>query len=288
VVNEQRRVLLAGGSGFIGRAVALVLERNAISFETADRRSGADLCDWERVRLFSGMGAIVQVAGRASAPLSWGAPHAFYRDNLLITLNLLELARLRGTRLILGSSYVYGIPKYLPIDEEHPTNATNPYMASRLIAEELCAAYARDFGVPVTVLRIFNPYGPGQDADFLLPTVLEGVRRRVLVLRDPAPRRDFVHVDDVAEAVLAALKHRHTGFEVFNIGSGCSISVRDLVSLAVRVGGQPAEVRYTSELRRGEIDDVIADVSKAARVLNWTPGIALEEGIRSLLEDNAR
>ena len=289
VVNPRKRVLLAGGSGFIGRAVARVLERNAISFEVAGRRLGVDLFNWEQVQLLENVDAIVQVAGPASAPLSWEAPHSFYRDNLLITLNLLELARLRGARLILGSSYVYGVPKYLPIDEEHPTNASNPYMASRLIAEELCAAYARDFAVPVTALRIFNPYGPGQNPDFVLPTIIDGVRRGVLILRDPAPRRDFVHVDDVAEAVMAALRYQHSGFEAFNIGSGRGISVRDLVSLVSRVSGRPAEVRYKSEIRRGEIDDVVADVSKAARVLNWALRIALEEGIRNLLmEDDGR
>jgi UDP-glucose 4-epimerase len=76
------------------------------------------------------------------------------------------------------------------------------------MAEQLCAAYARDFAVSVTALRIFNPYGPGQRADFLLPTIIEGVRRGTSVLRDPVPRRDFVHVDDVAEAVMAALRYR--------------------------------------------------------------------------------
>src|SRR5882724_6416006 len=114
------RVLLAGASGFIGSAVARVFDREAVSFEKADRRSGVDLRDWERVKLIAGMDAIVHFAGPASSPRSWDSPHSFYRDHLLITLNLLELSRLRSARLILGSSYVYGIPKYLPIDEEHP------------------------------------------------------------------------------------------------------------------------------------------------------------------------
>lgn len=287
MVNPPGRVLLAGGSGFIGGAVAQILEQEAVCFEKVDRRSGADLRDWERVKLLAGMDAIVHFAGPASAPRSWDTPHSFYRDNLLITLNLLELARLRSARLILGSSYVYGIPKYLPIDEEHPTHPSNPYMDSKLMAEHLCAAYARDFAVPVTALRIFNPYGPGQSCDFLVPTVVEGVRRGALVLRDPAPRRDFIHVDDVAASVLAALRYRHVGFAAFNIGSGRSISVHDLVSLALRVSGQRAEVSYTSESRRAEIDDVVAGVSKAARVLGWAPRISLEDGIRSLLAEDS-
>lgn len=289
VVNRAGRVLLAGSGGFIGRAVARVLEREAISFQKADRGSGIDLCDVESVQSFWDVDAIVDVAGPASAPASWDEPHLFYRTRLLITLNLLELARLRGARLILGSSYIYGAPNYLPVDERHPANPSNPYMASKLIAEQLGAAYARDFGVPVTALRIFNPYGANQRSDFLLPTVIEGVKRGAVVLRDPEPRRDFVHVDDVAEAFIAALRYRHSGFEAFNIGSGSSKSVCEIVSLVMRLSGGTARVSYTSESRRGEISEVVADVSKAARLLGWAPRITLEEGIRTLLvEEDGR
>ena len=288
VMNSAERVLLAGSSGFIGRAIARALEREAVTFKKADRRSGIDLCDGERVQAIRDVDAIVDVAGPALPQLSWDAPHAFYRSSLLITLNLLELARLRGARLILGSSYVYGVPSYLPIDEGHPANPSNPYMASKLIAEQLCAAYARDFGVPVTALRIFNPYGPGQLSDFLVPAVIEGVKRGAVTLRDPEPRRDFVHVDDVAEAFVAALRFPHSGFEAFNIGSGSSKSVCEIVSLVMRLSGRTAEVSYTSESRRGEIADVVADVSKAARLLGWAPRIELEDGVRALLVEEGR
>jgi nucleoside-diphosphate-sugar epimerase len=282
-VNPPPRVLLAGGSGFIGAAVARVLAREAISFTVADRRHGTDLSDWEQARLLPAMAAIIHVAGPGSAARSWDEPHRFYREHLLITLNLLELARLHRARLIFGSSYVYGIPQHLPIDEEHPANPSNPYMSSKLMAEQLCAAYTRDFGLPVTALRIFNPYGPGQPAAFLIPELIDGIRKGAVNLRDPAPRRDFVHVADIAEAVLAALRYSHSGFEVFNLGSGASIAVHELVSLGVRLSGREVSVRYRSESRQGEIADVVADVSKAAAVLCWSPRIPLDEGIRCLL-----
>lgn len=283
-VNPRKCVLLAGGSGFIGASAARVLAREAISFTIADRRHGVDLSDWQQVhRLLPPMDAIVHLAGPASASQSWDAPHPFYREHILITLNLLELARLNGARLVFGSSYIYGDPQYLPIDEEHPANPTNPYMSSKLMAEQLCAAYAGDFAVPVTALRIFNPYGPGQPSCFLVPELIEGIQKRSVTLRDPAPRRDFVHVDDIAGAILAALRYSHQGFEVFNLGSGSSISVHELVSLAIRVSGRPVTVCYQSKTRRGEIANVVADVSKAAAVLGWTPRVALEDGIRRLL-----
>ena len=103
------------------------------------------------------------------------------------------------------------------------------------------------------------------------------------------PRRDFAHVDDVAEAFIAALRFRPSGFEAFNIGSGSSKSVCEIVSLVMRLSGGTAKVSYTYGSRRGGISEVVADVSKAERLLGWAPRITLEEGIRTLLvEEDGR
>jgi dTDP-L-rhamnose 4-epimerase len=103
------------------------------------------------------------------------------------------------------------------------------------------------------------------------------------MLRDPTPRRDFLHVDDVAEAILAALRSPQEGFAAFNVCSGLSISVEDLVSMMRRLSERPFNVGYSGERRRGEIADVVGDFRKAASLLGWTPRIALEDGLAGLL-----
>ena len=91
---------------------------------------------------------------------------------------MLELARQWKVPFIFASSYVYGPPDYLPIDEKHPVKAVNPYMASKALCEDLCKSYARSFDIPVTIIRPFNIYGPGQPDHFLIPKIVKGVSRQ--------------------------------------------------------------------------------------------------------------
>lgn len=249
-----------------------------------DRRNGVDLNDWSAVKDLSGIQAVAHVAGKTYVPPSYESPQLFYRDNLLTTLNLLELARLNGARFVLAGAYVYGVPRYLPVDERHPASALNPYTASKLLSEQLCASYQRDFGVPVTVLRIFNAYGPGQRQEFLIPKIVNGILEGRLALGDPTPRRDFVYIDDVVEALLKALAHESPSSEVFNIGSGQSHSVDQAVGIALRASGRRVPVQYGESLRANEIPDSVADNRKAARVLGWRPSVDLETGIRRMFE----
>jgi UDP-glucose 4-epimerase len=182
----------------------------------------------------------------------------------------------------LTSSYVYGQPEYLPIDEHHPVRGFNPYSHSKLLSEGLCEAFWHDFGVPAVVVRPFNVYGPGQVSSFLIPTIIEQAPSGRIVLRDPKPRRDLVHVKDVASAYVAILSRGIEGHETFNLGSGVSYSVEDLVELARRICG-PFEVTYTDEERRVEVAETVADIAKAKSTLDWEPRIHLEDGLRALL-----
>jgi len=277
------RVLVAGATGFLGAALTARLARDGATFTGVSRGTGVDLTSWEEVEPLGGHDVIVNVAGRASVPASFDDPHGFHRANFLSTLNLLELARRTGARLVHAGSYVYGTPRSLPVDESHPLAAHNPYAASKIASERLCADYHRDAGVAVTVLRIFNVYGPGQRAGFLVPTILDGIRARTIELADPAPRRDFVHLDDVVDALVRAIAWDHDGFTAINVGSGRSVSVADLVEIAVRASGRDVRVRYENVVRPGEIADVVADVRKAAATLGWRPRVDLESGIATLV-----
>lgn len=277
------RVLVAGSTGFLGAALAARLARDGTAFSGVSRGTGVDLTCWEQVERLGGCEVIVNVAGRASVPASFDDPHGFHRENFLSTVNLLELARRLGARLVHAGSYVYGAPRTLPVDESHPLAAHNPYAASKLAAERLCADYHRDAGVPATILRVFNVYGPGQRAGFLVPTILDGIRAGTIALADAAPRRDFVHLDDVVDALVRAIEWDHGGCEAVNVGSGRSASVAELVEIAVRASGREVHVRYANAARPGEIADVVADIRKAAATLGWRPRIELESGVAALV-----
>jgi nucleoside-diphosphate-sugar epimerase len=284
VVSE--RALVAGCSGFIGAALVSRLARDGSSHVGVSRSTGIDLTCWDRVQALTGFDVVVNVAGRTSVAASWQDPLGFQRENFLSTLNLLELARRSGARFVHAGSYVYGTPRYLPIDESHPLAAHNPYAASKITAERLCADYHRDFGVPVTLLRIFNAYGPGQRQEFLVPTILEGIRSGTVELADTTPRRDFVHVDDVVDALARAVAWQHAGCEAINVGSGRSTSVAELVGIAVRASGREVRLHVRNAPRASEIPDVVADVRKAAATLGWRPRVELERGIALLVRSS--
>jgi nucleoside-diphosphate-sugar epimerase len=282
----SERVLVGGGSGFLGGALVSRLSREGSPHVGVSRSTGVDLTCWDQVEALGGFDVIVNTAGRASVPASYQDPRGFQRENFLTTLNLLELARRTGARFVHAGSYVYGAPRYLPIDEAHPLAAQNPYGASKLLAERLCSDYHRDFGVPVTVLRIFNAYGPGQRREFLVPTILEGMRAGRVELADARPRRDFVHLDDVVDAFVRGIAWRHAGCEAINVGSGRSTSVAELVEIAVRASGRDVRVHIRDAARPTEIADTVADVRKAAATLGWSPRVDLESGIAALVRSS--
>jgi nucleoside-diphosphate-sugar epimerase len=125
---------------------------------------------------FGSVRHVFHLAGKAFVPESWQAPHGFYEVNVLGTANVLDFCRRQSASVTLISSYVYGKPLRLPIDEDHPLEPFNPYSHTKILAEEIGRYYAAQFGVPVFIVRPFNVYGPGQDRRFLIPTLIPGSR----------------------------------------------------------------------------------------------------------------
>ena len=286
-----KRILLTGASGFVGSHLSRELRRQGAEvLAIADKRaSRIDIRDWQGIRAFGGqLGRIdltYHLAALMFVPYSFDNPRETYEVNLLGTLNILELCRLYGIpKIIFASSYVYGQPRSLPIDEEHPPNPNSPYARSKLLGEGLCRSYHDDHGLSCVVLRSFNLYGEGQRGGFLIPSVLEQVRTGVVKLKDPKPRRDYLYISDAIDAYVKAGEYNKTDFEVFNIGSGESYSVRDIVDRIVRAWGKETKVKYLYQRRRGEIADVVADIRKARDLLAWQPKVSSEEGIQRCLQ----
>lgn len=273
------RILITGASGFIGRHLKDALVSKGHTVISASRSSGTDITVWEDVSKLGPTDMVYHLAA-----LTKGAtPLEIYTLNWLGTLHVLEYARLRKVRgVIFASSYVYGRPQYLPVDEAHPILGEGGYARSKILAEGLCQAYGSESGLSIVALRLFNVYGPRQlGPEMLIPTILsQVVRGGEVILRDPTPRRDFVYVDDVVGAFVAASQDVTPGFRSYNVAAGSSISVAELVREIQDAWGFPFAVRYTRERRVNEINDSWGNNCLISHDLGWQPKVSLQDGIR--------
>lgn len=286
------RVLITGAGGFIGRHLQTSLRENGKgrfeSLPLQGRSQGLDLSDRRCLEQLPACEAIVHLAGVTGLKAFDADPVGSWTSNLLSTLHILEHARrTQARRLVLTSSYVYGPPQYLPVDEAHPIAPHHAYQRSKYLSEQLAEQFARDGGAPVTVLRLFNVYGPGQSQGLLIPDLLAQVNQPRIRLGDPRPRRDYIHVNDVAAAIGAALTaEQASAVSLYNIGSGTSVSVAELVEIArakLAARGITPEIEWSMTRRGAEVDEVRADIRKAGHELGWQPRISLEAGLEKLL-----
>lgn len=248
--------------------------------ETVERQSNAgDVADESTWLGFPSAEAVVHLAGKSFVPDSWDDPSAYVKTNLMGTMGALAYCRRHGARLVLLSSYMYGHPTRLPIDEAAELFATNPYALSKKLAEEACTFFAENFGVNVTVLRPFNVYGPGQSERFLIPSIFRQVKEGGIIrVKDLEPRRDYIYVSDLVDAVAKAVSIQH-GYRVFNIGSGVSHSVAEVLELIESICGVPLRIESEGERRKDEVMDTVADISEAGRCLGWQPRFTLRDGL---------
>jgi len=280
----MKKILVTGSSGFIGKH--LIVKLKDLNFEVLECPGSAkiNLCNIDQVEKLPTADIIVHLAAKSFIPDSFKDPQGFYSNNIQSTLNILDKARKEGSKLIYLSTYVYGRPEYLPVDELHPVSPLNPYTQSKVIGEDLCRAYHRDFGLPSVVLRLFNVYGPGQGTSFFIPSILAQLKKPLMELQDSRPRRDFIFIDDVVNAIISATEYVSDGFDILNVGTGKSVSVREVSELIRTISGSSVEIRFMDQIRQGEVLDTVADISRIKSVLNWEVEVSLEEGLKKTLD----
>ena len=281
-----KNILITGGSGFIGSHLKLALN-NSKSLNPIDfsRSNNVDLLE-NNIQVNVEVDSIVHLAGISYVPDSFNNPHKMYRENFISTLNILEFCRKQGIeKFIFMSSYVYGKPKYLPIDEKHPTNIMNPYGRSKLICENLCKSYCEDYGIKLIVLRLFNIFGLNQDKRFLVPSVIDQVlgTNDQIKLDDLDPKRDYLYIKDLISVLETMIYQENKEiFSLYNIGSGVSYSVREIAENILRIFGVNKKIIDSGVRRKNEIVDCIANIKNIETDYNWKPRYSLEEGLLDL------
>jgi UDP-glucose 4-epimerase len=278
------RIVVTGSHGFIGKRLVkklTMLNHDVVEF---DLSLGHDITNWGTFKKIDKFDIIVHLAARLFVPDSFTNPRSFYQTNIIGTLNALEACRVHNAKMVFFSSYAYGAPDYLPIDEDHPVKSFNPYSRSKIMGEDICKSYFADFGVKTVIFRPFNIYGPNQDNRFLIPSIINQAKEGTIVLKDKRPKRDYIYVDDIVNAVIKSLNYNPENTDIFNLGSGKSISVEEVVSTVIDITAKPVKVKYLNEYRPNEVLDTIANVTKAKVRLNWEAQISFKEGLRRIIK----
>ena len=277
-------VAITGSSGFIGKKLVSELKSDGHVIIKLDIINGTNILDWEVIKSIKHFDVLVHLAAMSFVPLSYEKPREFYHLNINGVINTLELCRIHKAKFIFASSYVYGKPKYIPIDESHPFEGFNPYAETKIIGEQICENYFKHFNVPSIILRPFNIYGPNQNENFLIALILRQAKTGKIKLLDPRPKRDFIFVDDVINAFKLAVENTIIKHDQFNIGFGKSYSVNDVVEIVNQLYNGKLHVEYSNEERENEVLDVVADISKTKTALHWFPEIGLLEGLKRMIE----
>lgn len=305
-----RQYLVTGGAGFIGSHLvdALFAAGNAVRvlddfssgkavhLEQAERSGRlevvrADVRDAAAVKAAAaGVDGIFHLAALVSVPLSLAEPRRSFETNVGGTVNVLEAARTTGVRRVVlaSSAAVYGDAAEPAREDETPLRPMSPYAVDKLAAEQYGALYSRQYGLNVTALRFFNVYGLRQDPaspySGVISVFADRLRRRdgVTIFGDGEQTRDFVHVSDVVQAMIAAMSAGRAGFTACNVGTGKAVRIdRLLETLAGIVGWQPPVDRQPA--RQGDIHHSCADIHRARELLGYVPQRDLAAGLRELL-----
>jgi len=313
----KRNILITGGAGFIGShlvdalllnpdiSVSVIDDFNPYYPPESKRRNIAqhlsnpqfrlyetDITDDESLKqVFEGQSfdTVVHLAARAGVRQSLIEPAAYARTNIEGTINLLECVREKKIpKFIFGSSssvYGQGAPTPFSEAEANVGKILSPYAATKVAGEAVCRAFAETYGINTICLRFFTVYGPRQRPDLAIHkfAALISSGQPIPVFGDGSSFRDYTYVGDIVDGICAAMDYDSRGFEVINLGTSHTITLSELIRLIGE--GMEKEIRVEQlPMQPGDLSATCADISKAKRLLNYSPKVPLQEGISKFID----
>lgn len=234
-----------------------------------------------------GVDVVFHLAALIGIPFSYFASESYVQTNIQGTLNILQASKDAGVKkvLVTSTSEVYGTARYTPIDEKHPRQGQSPYAATKIGADYLAESFYRSFGLPVTIVRPFNTYGPRQSARAVIPTIITQLLsgNRGVKLGSLHPTRDLVYVKDVAEGFVRIAASGRTVGEEIHIATQKEISVGELArKLKAMIDPGAAIIKDSARIRpeKSEITRLIGSNRKLKRLTGWVPEHDIDKGLR--------
>ncbi len=310
---KDRVVLVTGAGGFIGSHLTerlLDLKANVKAFVRynsrndwgliellpADKKDAleiiqGDLRDYNAVKnAAQDVEIIFHLGAMIAIPYSYIRPHETVETNILGTLNVLTASKECAVLKIVhtSTSEVYGTARAVPIPEEHPLQGQSPYSASKIGADKIAESFYNSYELPVAIIRPFNTYGPRQSARAVIPTITtQALTSNIISLGSTKPTRDLTFVEDTVMGFIKVAESPKTVGEVINIGSGIEISIGELAKKIIKIIGKDIKVVQDKKRVRpkaSEVERLMADVSKAKKLINWKPKYDLDKGLRITID----
>lgn len=311
---KNKKVLITGSEGFIGsHLVERFLKEDCeikafVYYNAFNNRGWLDSLpeeSIEKLEVFLGdirdpyavreavkdVDIICHLAALIGIPYSYVAPESYINTNVLGTSNLLQAARDFNTEkiIITSTSETYGTALYTPIDEKHPYQPQSPYSASKIAADNITLSFFYSFNLPVSIIRPFNTYGPRQSSRAIIPTIITQIlkNQEELKLGNLNPTRDLTFVLDTCDAYIRMCKKDNLEGEIINIGNSSEISIGDLANMIKNL--MNSEIKIVSESIRArpeksEVNRLLANITKARKLLGWEPKYILTEGLKLTIE----
>ncbi len=312
-VFSDSSVLVTGAGGFIGSHLVERLVRDGARVRALVRYNSrndwgaldwlehellteievllGDLRDPEIVaRAVRGSEYVFHLAAQIAIPYSYVNPRDFFETNVLGSLNVAQAALDSEVQHLVhtSTSEVYGTAQTVPITEQHPLNPQSPYAASKVGADSLIDSFHRAYGLPATVLRPFNTYGPRQSARAVIPTIVsQALSGGAVKLGSLTPRRDLTYVEDTVAGYLAAAASAATIGRTVQLGTGSAVAISDIVDAVGELVGHPLDVELDPARVRPEKSEVMLLLSSpdlASELMGWRSETDLREGLRRTIE----
>ena len=308
----MKKILVTGADGFIGSHLTEMLASQGHKVKALSMYNSFNYWGWlenieftENIEVVSGdirdlhfcreitkgVELIYHLASLIGIPYSYQAPESYVDTNIKGTVNICQAANDNKISRIIhtSTSEVYGTAQYVPIDEKHPLQAQSPYSASKIAADAMVMSYFNAFGLPVTIARPFNTYGPRQSARAIIPTIISQLSsgNEKVQLGDLTPTRDFTYVEDTCRGFLALSDSDETVGETINIGSNSEISIEELFILIKKLMGKDAEVLSDKKRirpKKSEVFRLLCDNKKILSLTNFSPKISLEDGLKRTID----